>query len=147
MFDQARAESEASRQVIVRLIQEGLNGHNRVVMDDLTAEDRVVHDPGGHIRIGRDQPGQSAAERSWALFPDWHYEVETLLAEGELVAVRVRAGGMHSSGVSVTTTWTQIFRVRNGKIVEAWLDVDNLGLIRQLQALDLDSELAPSDKH
>lgn len=146
MVDQSRADAEASRQVILRFIQEGLNGHSRAVIDAVTAEDRIVHDPGGHTRVGRDQPGQSAAERSWALFPDWHYEIETLLAEGELVAVRVRAGGIHSSGVAVTTTWTEIFRVRNGKIVEAWLDVDNLGLSRQLQALGMDIELAPSDK-
>lgn len=146
MGDQSRADSEASRQVILRFIQEGLNGHSRAVMDAVTAEDRIVHDPGGRTRVGRDLPGQSAAERSWALFPDWRYEIETLLAEGDLVAVRVRAGGIHSSGAAVTTTWTEIFRVRDGKIAEAWLDVDNLGLIRQLQALGMESELAPSDE-
>lgn len=146
MVDQSRADSKASRQVILRFIQEGLNGHSRAVMDELTDENRIVHDPGGRTRKGRELPGQSAAERSWALFPDWRYEIETLLADGELVAVRVRAGGIHSSGVPVTTTWTQIFRVRDGKIVEAWLDVDNLGLSRQLQALGITIELASSDR-
>jgi predicted SnoaL-like aldol condensation-catalyzing enzyme len=130
-----RETTEQSRQVVLRLIEEGLNGHDRAMMDALTAEGRFMHDPGGRVRVGRDPIGQSAAERSWALFPDWRYDVEAMLAEGELVAVRVRASGTHASGTPVTTTWTEIFRVRDGKIVEAWLDVDHLGLVRQLEAL------------
>jgi ketosteroid isomerase-like protein len=56
-------------------------------------------------------------------------------AEDELVAARVRAGGTHTreakrgpwrgltpEGTRYSTAWTAIFRVRDGKIVEQWLD-------------------------
>ena len=133
--DQFAVETERSRSAVLRLIQVGLNGHDRAVMDALVAGDVVRHGPGGAVKVGREPAGRSMAERSWALFPDWRYEIEALLAEGELVAARVRASGTHASGAAVATTWTQIYRVRNGQVVESWLDVDNAGLIRQLQAL------------
>ena len=129
--------SGQSRQVVQNMIQFGLDSHDRAVMDEMVASDVVRHGPGGSVRVGREPAGRSMAERSWALFPDWRYEIEALLAEGEMVAARVQASGTHTSGAAVSTTWTQIYRVRDGQIVESWLDVDSAGLIRQLQALGI----------
>lgn len=135
MTDQSDGVTERSRQAVLRLIQMGLDGHDRAVMDEMVAADVIRHGPGGSVKAGREPAGRSMAERSWTLFPDWRYEIEALLAEGELVAARVRASGTSASGVAVATTWTQIYRVRNERIVESWLDVDNAGLISQLEAL------------
>lgn len=62
-----------------------------------------------------------------------------LLSEGDLVAVRVSAGGTYtrrvevgpwrgltSDGTRYSTTWTAIYRVQHGKIVEQWLDSPGL---------------------
>ncbi|HEX8916950.1 MAG TPA: ester cyclase [Chloroflexota bacterium] len=131
--------TEGSRAVVVRFIEDALQGHSRDRMDELIAEDYVRHMPGGQRITGRDPIGQSAAEQGWAACPDWSYEIEVLLAEGELVAVRVSAGGRHTrqaeggpwlgltpDGARYSTTWTAIYRVRDGKIVEQWLDSPGL---------------------
>lgn len=121
--------------MVLRFIEEALHGHSRERMDELIAAEYVRHMPGGQRITGRDPMGQSAAEIGWAACPDWSYEIEVLLAEGELVAVRVTAGGTHTrqaeggpwrgltpDGTRYSTTWTAIYRVRHGKIVEQWLD-------------------------
>ena len=82
--------------MVLRFIEEALQGHSRERMDELIAPDYIRHMPGGQHRTGRDPLGQSAAEMGWAACPDWSYEIEVLLAEGELVAVRVSAGGTHT---------------------------------------------------
>jgi predicted ester cyclase len=130
-----RVSTEESRAVVRRYIEDALNGHSRARMDELIVEDYVRHVPGGQRTTGRDPVGQSTAEQGWAACPDWSYEIEVLLAEDDLVAVRVFAGGTHTqqaelgpwrgiapSGKRYTTTWTAIYRVRDDKIVEQWLD-------------------------
>lgn len=131
--------TEETRAVVKRYVQEALGGHSRDRMDTMIAEDYVRHMPGGHRIVGRDPIGQSAAEQGWAACPDWRYEIEVLLAEGDLAAVRVSAGGTHTrqadagpwrgltpDGTRYTTTWTAIYRVRDDKIVEQWLDSPGL---------------------
>lgn len=131
--------TEESRTVVLQFVEGALGGHSRDRMDELIAPDYVRHMPGGQRVLGLEPIGQSAAEVGWAAFPDWSYEIEVLLAEGKLVAVRVRAGGTHTrqaergswrdltpDGTRYSTTWTAIYRVRGGKIVEQWLDSPGL---------------------
>jgi steroid delta-isomerase-like uncharacterized protein len=76
-----------------------------------------------------------------AALPDWHSDVHELVEEGDLVVERFTASGTHTgepllgvpaSGRSVTLPGINIFRVRNGKIVERWGQLDSLGMLRQL---------------
>ena len=61
-------------------------------------------------------------------FPDWRDEIEELIAERDLVMLRIRATGTHLgrlAGIAPTgerCTWGMIemVRVRDGKIAEQW---------------------------
>ncbi len=72
--------------------------------------------------------------------PDWHSNVEQLVAEGDLVVERFTASGTHSGelmGVAPTgrvlrLRGMQMFRIRQGRIVERWGRLDEAGLMRQL---------------
>jgi predicted ester cyclase len=79
----------------------------------------------------------------YTAFPDMHYTVEDLIAEGDKVVCRwtVRAThqgefmGVPATGKVVTWTGISITRFAGGKDVEDWESFDMLGLMQQLGAI------------
>jgi predicted ester cyclase len=75
-----------------------------------------------------------------AAFPDIHYTLEDLVAEGDKVVLRWSAGGTHKGDfMSVAPTSKRVmlsgtvtFLIREGKIQEEWSHWDALGLLQQL---------------
>jgi predicted ester cyclase len=73
-------------------------------------------------------------------FPDLHFTIEDIIAEGDTVVVRQTARGTHQgdlmgippTGKQVSGTGITITRVVNGKAVEDWFNGDDLGLLQQL---------------
>jgi steroid delta-isomerase-like uncharacterized protein len=73
--------------------------------------------------------------------PDWHSEVEQVIAEGDIVVERFTASGTHNgapllgvpaTGRTITLAGINIFRVDGDRIVERWGRLDEAGLLRQL---------------
>ena len=87
-------------------------------------------------------PGRLAARRHHVppALPDWHSDVEQLVAEDDIVVERFTATGTHQgelfgvpgTGNTLTMPGINIFRIRGDKIVERWGRLDQLGLMRQL---------------
>ena len=91
-------------------------------------------------------PGPEAALQFRAMqhkaFPDLRIEIEDVVAEGDLVAVRARWTGTHrgpmpTMNIPVTNrafafTGMVFWRIRDGQIVERWATIDRLGLQQQL---------------
>ena len=126
---------------IRRFYEEVLNGRRLEVFDETHVADLVVHDPGvpgGEIR-GRDAYKQFIGMMSRAL-PDYHFTVYQVLAEGEYTVERWTVTGTHQgeylgiapTGARVTMAGISIGRHEGGKAVESWVQMDNLGLLRQL---------------
>lgn len=75
-------------------------------------------------------------------FPDVKFTVEDLIGEGERIAVRWTFQGTHTamfagtaaSHKEVRQTGNVIFEILNQKIVRAWVQVDRLGLLQQINA-------------
>ena len=73
-------------------------------------------------------------------FPDFHYAVDDLVAEGDRVVVSWRLLGTHRGdfrGIaptnrSITLPGIAIYRVAGGKLRERWVVYDLHGLIAQL---------------
>jgi predicted ester cyclase len=113
---------------------------------DLTAVDRYL-DP-GFVNHDPPMPGapdgpdgmRQAGEVFRRAFPDWRSEVQQLIAEGDLVAENFTARGTHRAplmgetptGREVVLRGVNIFRIADGKIVERWGRLDDLGLLQQL---------------
>jgi steroid delta-isomerase-like uncharacterized protein len=130
----------ANKQLVDAFIQELFtNG-------DLDAVERYL-DPG---LINHDPPfpgapdGPEGMRQAAVMFrqalPDWHSEVEQLIAEGDIVVERFTASGTHRgdlmgvppTGKVVVLRGIQMFRIENDKIVERWGRLDEVGLMRQL---------------
>jgi len=96
--------------------------------------------------------GIAAAFR--AAFPDLRWHVDLLLAEGDLVAGRWTASGTNTgpwagvaaTGKHATFSGVNIFRIRDGKVVEIWNHRDDLGLAQQLGA-PVYAGASPQDDH
>jgi len=78
-----------------------------------------------------------------AAFEHLEVTVEDMVAEGDNVAARFTARGVHkgafmglpSTGKSITMTGIEIFRIEKGKIAELWGEANLLGLMQQLGIL------------
>jgi steroid delta-isomerase-like uncharacterized protein len=76
----------------------------------------------------------------YAASPDVRCTVEDLIAEGDRVAARWTMRGTHrgelygipATGKSVTVASMSLYRLREGKIGEGFLLMDNFGLLQQL---------------
>ena len=78
-----------------------------------------------------------------AAFPDVHYTLDDVVAEGDRVAVRWHWTGTHraafrgfpATGKTITNTGAGIFQFQGGKIVTAVLETDRLGFLEQIGAV------------
>ncbi len=78
-----------------------------------------------------------------AAFPNWHAKPFLLVGEDDIVVELFTASGNHTgdavmgvepSGREVTLRGINVFRLRNGLIVERWGRLDDLGFQSQLGA-------------
>ena len=109
-------------------------------VDDYLAEEFVNNDP--PFGASADREGmRSAGAMFRSVFPDWHSDMHQLVAEDDIVVERFTASGTHTgtgimgvgpSGATVTLPGINIFRLRDGRIVERWGRLDDLGFLRQL---------------
>jgi steroid delta-isomerase-like uncharacterized protein len=108
-------------------------------LDELAAAEYVDHDPpfGG---TGTVAGWRAMATMIRDAFPDWRSDLHALYADGDIVVERFTASGTHKgeifgippSGAVCTLPGINVFRIHNGKIVERWGRVDELGMMRQL---------------
>ena len=83
-----------------------------------------------------------------AAFEHLNVTVEDMVAEGDRVAARFTARGVHKgafmglppTGKPITMTGIEIFRIKDGKIAELWGEANLLGLMQQLGILPMQAE-------
>jgi steroid delta-isomerase-like uncharacterized protein len=118
-----------------------INSQEWTRLDSLVATNFVRHS----VAAG-DPPVQSRSDlvmflrREFENFPDTQETILDIFAEGEKVAVRHHCNGTQrgamdpypATGKIMSAEYIAIYRVRNGQIIEAWAEWDNLAGLRQL---------------
>jgi steroid delta-isomerase-like uncharacterized protein len=108
-------------------------------VDEYLTDDFTDHDPPMGQFLGREGMRQAAAVFR-AAFPDWHSDLDFLVEEDDLVVETFTASGTQqgeifgvpASGRTVSLRGINIWRLHDGRIVERWGRLDELGLMRQL---------------
>jgi predicted ester cyclase len=138
---------ERNKAIVERYYGE-LNRGNLSVVDELIDTDFVAHDPNlpTELREGRDNL-KRAIERSRIAFPDQRMEMDDIIAEGDLVACRLKFyahlasdwDGDTDDSREVAYTGMGMYRIANDRIAEAWLNFDHYTFLQQLGALPADT--------
>jgi steroid delta-isomerase-like uncharacterized protein len=135
--------AQERNKALVRLaIEEGWNGGDLDVIEELYAPQFVFHQEGGGAIEGVE------AFKQWVqvihtAFPDIHYTINAMYAEGDKVATRYTATGTHTgdfrgippTGKSFNLTGHMIHRIRDGQKIEGWGVWDTVGLLISLGIL------------
>jgi predicted ester cyclase len=128
--------TEQNKAIVHRAFEELFNQQNVEVIDARWAKE-FIHHPGQEGLVKWKERMVSALA---GVPPDLHLAIEDLIAEGDKVVVRftwscthtVPIFGASPTGKYISWTGISINRLRDGKIVEEWANLDNLGLQRQL---------------
>ncbi len=129
--------SEENKALYRRYIEEVFNKRNMAFLDENFAPNWVHHDPAGPEDM---ETFKQRLTMQLAAFPDFHFTVEDVVAEGDKVAARWTARGTHKgelmgippTGKQVTIAGIGYIRFQGGKIVEDWTLHDALGMMQQL---------------
>ena len=132
----------ANKNVILMFIEDVLNQGRLDRADNLVLEDFVELDPLPGQSQGRDGL-KEVIRQMRASFPDMHWKVEEMLAEGEKVSTRftwtgTQRGaflGIPATGRHITVKGVVIDRLSGGKMADSRILMDTLGIMQQLGAI------------
>jgi steroid delta-isomerase-like uncharacterized protein len=141
---------EPNKELVRRLYEEAFNEDDLDLVDELVAPDVVTHNP-----IILDAPTgpdsiRGGLEMIRKAFPDFHVEVEDLIAEGDRVAALLTMSGTNegdyrrggATGKRGTMRAFFIWRIADGKLAESWGLADRFGFLQELGIVPSDDELA-----
>ena len=128
--------------VVRRFFEEAWNGHNPNAIDELVSPNYF-----NHAAVADHQRGTAGAKHilNWLFtaFPDTRFDIEDIIADGDMVAIRGTASGTHEgefagippTGKRFAVQQSHWVRVADGKLVEHWAVRDDLGMMQQLGAM------------
>jgi predicted ester cyclase len=138
----------ANVEFINRWFEEVWNNRNADAIDEMFAAGGVangIKDPEGNTIVG--PAGYKPFHAAFlSAFPDLKIVVEDTVTEGDKVAVRCRVKATHcGEGIGISPCNTPVefsfmsfVRIEDGKIAEAWNNVDFMDMYQQLGALKLE---------
>lgn len=131
-------------EITARVFGELLSEHRLEIIPDLYAEDCAFYGMEGPGAIDR-EGYEAFLTAQFEAFPDLSFDVEETIGDpdGERMAVRWTAHGTHdgafgevpATGEAVTVTGMSFLHLEDGEIVEAHVDYDLMGLLRQIGAV------------
>ncbi len=133
----AGLQEELNKSLARRVYDEGLN---QGIFTVPYTQDFIGHAGNGTFTR---EAGMAEAKGWRQAFPDLKMNVDLIVAEKDLVAVRWTAtgtntgtgNGIPATGKSVKATGQATFRFVDGRIAEEWATGDTIGIMRQLGLL------------
>ena len=130
---------EENKAVVRRFFEELLSTDDLAVADELLSPGFRFYFAGSPDPMDLESYKEFLVARR-AAFPDRRFVVEDMIAEGDKVSARFTMRGTHKgefrgiapTGKEVTMTGIDIIRLTEGKMVEDRVEVDQLGMMRQL---------------
>ncbi|MET9486554.1 ester cyclase [Nocardia sp. NPDC006630] len=129
-----------NKQLVETFIQELFTKGNLDAVDHFLDPGFVNHDEPFPGAPAGPEGLRLAAAMFRAALPDWHSDIDQLIAEDDLVVERFTARGTHRgelmgvapTGKTLVLNGIQVFRISGDRIVERWGRLDDIGLLRQL---------------
>ena len=147
----AAADLEANKLVIRSYIDEVVNKHQPSAADRFVATDFIEHNP----RLPQGLDGRKRqVTKVFAAFSDYRGEIQNMVAEGDVVAVRIRWTGTNDgpydgrppTGNKLVFSTSDFYRIENGKIAERWDVVETLAYAVALGLVPAPTPSAPKSQ-
>ena len=117
--------SEENKATVRRIVEQVINQKKLAMVDELFSDEYQPHPSGQERPVGPPYAKRNFS-RMHEAFPDLRAAIESMVAEGDEVAVRLTLSGTHRP-TGQRTTWSAMAFVRfaEGKVVEDWRLVDD----------------------
>jgi predicted ester cyclase len=133
---------DSNKIVARRYLEDFWNGDDPPVIAEIAVADVIGHPTPGETLQGRDILVQRHAGLR-RIYGDPRFAVEDLIAEDDKVLLRWSFTGKHigtimgvePAGKQITVGGMNLFQIADGKIVEFWVNADDLGELQQLGAV------------
>ncbi|MBZ4416325.1 ester cyclase [Myxococcus sp. RHSTA-1-4] len=136
--ERAAALEEQNRQRARMLTEELYNLRKLDRIPEFIAEDFVDHSQDAPSGVTGPALVRQQAEASFQAFPDLKFDILHVVADGDLVAVHWKALGTDPKNLDeagkpkpLTLNGQSLYRMRDGKVVEAWDSTDRLSPLLQ----------------
>jgi predicted ester cyclase len=135
----AQAEIGEQNKALAERYLEGVDSYDTKRFDDVMSADCRIYFPGSFEPISREQLKQLVSG-FYKAFGDITHKVEDMIAQGDKVLVRTTDSATHigefmglsPTGKAVKFGELHLFRMKDGKIVEYWIQEDFLWMNQQL---------------
>jgi len=141
---------QTNKEVIRKLYDQSLNKRNTGLLQQFVHEDYIgiggLKGPAGFEEpIGPLMKG----------FPDIQWNIEELIGEDDKVVVKWKLQGTHTNeftnfeatGNRISNEGMAIFELKNGKIINSYVQTDRLGFLQELHVLPRDINLLKTKKN
>ena len=131
--------TESNKAIVRRMNMEFIEGRKLHVLPEIIAENFINHTATPGLPADRDGV-RVFFQILWGAFPDLTVEIFDQIAEGDTVVTRKAFHGTHDGdfmGIAPThkrvqISVTDLIRLKDGRFVEHWGMVDQMGLMQQL---------------
>lgn len=139
--------SAEQNKAIVRRFFRAFEANDETALKELLASDLVAYSHGTPGPQNREVHLEGIRMTN-AAFSDSQFVIEELIAEGDKVASRTTWRATHTgdfmghppTGKEVEVSGMTVEHIKDGKIVERWVSLDQLGLMQQLGLVPLPGE-------
>jgi len=133
-------QTERNKELLRQAIQQIWNGGNFEAMEEFVSRDFVIRSYVPEEEIRGAENAKQFYKQLHQAFPDIHFTIIDQVAEGDKVVTHWTASGTHGgefrgippTGKRFRINAIDIDRIVEGKVVECWSNMDELGLLRQL---------------
>ncbi|GGK06833.1 hypothetical protein GCM10010123_40730 [Pilimelia anulata] len=140
---------EENKAVVIRAYTDGMNKKDMSVIRECFAPDYVNYFPAGEGEVRGIEEFTRVLGDFLNAFDDLVFTVEDVLGEGDKVALRWSATGIHTgnyTGIPPTTiipptgreisfSATDVYHVVGGRIIEEWNTLDGWDIMKQMGAV------------
>ncbi|MFN8473284.1 MAG: ester cyclase [Anaerolineae bacterium] len=132
--------TEQNKTAVLRTFNEAWNEKKLAMLREVIAEGAVYYNPSTPQPLLGPEGQEMFIGGFHVAFPDTHFTIEDVVAEGDKVVVRWAASGtnqgplmgMPATGKRVTVRGMTMFTVRDGMVQESWTNWDTLAMLQQL---------------
>jgi predicted ester cyclase len=142
---------EENKAIVRRAYEEGMNRRDMRIIEEAFSPDYVNYFPAGQGEVRGIDEFKKVLWAFLTAFDDLTFTVEDILGEGDEVALRWSARGVHTgeyrgippttiipaTGREISFSATDIYHVIGRKIVEEWNTLDGFDIMRQMGVLSI----------